>query len=250
LEQHPLGNIKGLSQEGSVEPSPKRYALITITTATELVDLLAARIRLDTVLEELLGKREVRNLVRDRGEPLTRDSLKIQLQSLGVTDGDQVTASFDWRTPASTHVITLAAPTLLWRLFGGTSAAVGRYFVCCDWPFDLSASSGKVLDKRWFDASDLALPPGNRAENLIAATLPPGTRIVVGVVAANFANELGEPVRGGNTQIFVPQRVAGLRVEPFVLQRPPDADRPSSIVPSEVAVWHDDRLLRFRPERR
>ena len=224
-----------------------------LTKATDFVDLVAARIRLDAVLEGILGKRKVESLVRHPGEPLTRESLKTQLQSLGVTDANEVSASFDWRQPASTNVITLPEPTVLWRLSGGASAAVGRYFVCCDWQVDFSGASGRAI-VRWFDASGLALPPGNRAENLIAATLPAGTRIVVGVVHDNFANEVGKPVRGGNTQIFVPQPVAGLHVEPFALQsewRPESADAatPRSIVPSEVAVWHDDRLLRFKPEK-
>jgi hypothetical protein len=172
------------------------------------------------------------------------------LQSLGVADATDVSASFEWRHPAEAYVLTLAEPTVLWRLSGGSSASLGRYFVCCDWRFDLSAASFRSV-QRWFDASGLALPPGNRAEHLIAATLPAGTRIVVGEVADNFADELGEPVRGGNTQIFVPERVAGLHVELFTRSEPGESGtdgRVRSFLPSEVAVWQNDRLLRFRPE--
>jgi hypothetical protein len=235
-------------------------------TASDFVDFVAARIRLDTVLEEILGTRKVDAVLRLReapgdapvrqlaaSQPLTRESLKTQLQSIGVVDAADVSASFDWRQPASTHVITLPAATGLWRLSGGASAAVGRYFVCCDWRLDLSGASGRILDLRWFDATGLALPPGNRAQDLIAATLPAGTRVVVGVVADNFAKTLGKPVRGGGTQIFVPQPVTGMRLEEFSLRAEApsaDADAPLSVHANEVAVWHEDRLLRFRPEKR
>ena len=115
---------------------------------------------------------------------------------------------------------------------------------CCDPRAYRSVQSGEWT-ARWTDASDLALPPANRAEHLIAATLPAGTEIVVGVVADNFAKELGTPVRGGNTQIFVPEPVPGLQVEHLVL--PSQLTDSGGPTPTEVAVWHNDRLLRFKP---
>jgi hypothetical protein len=214
-------------------------------TPADLVDLVAGRIRLDTVLHEIVGQDAER--LSTRSEPLTASALNAQLQLLGLPDAEAVTASFDWRGPEGTHEIRLEKPTVLMRLSGGDSSAVGRYFFCCDPRVDSSMRS-RAWTVRWTDATGLALPPANRAEHLIAATLPAGTRIVVGVVADNFAKELGRPVRGGNTQIVVPERVTGLRVEHFVLRSQTPYSPRLSTVPTEVAVWHDDRLLRFRPE--
>jgi hypothetical protein len=234
---------------GRPQPLPPKFdaslrsdARDSRTQATHFVDFLAAQIRLDAVREDILGKRNGEGVLRDAAQ-LTRDILRKQLQSAGVTDADDVSASFDWNHTAT--AITLPVPTKLWRLSGGSSAAVGRYFVCCDWRGWAVASAGIV---RGFDASGLALPAGNRAEHLIAATLPAGTQVVIGVVADNFADKLGEPVRGGNTQVFVPGPVAGLQVEDFVAIQP--AGNIRYLVPHEVAVWQNDRLLRFRPEKR
>jgi len=207
--------------------------------AAEFVDLVAARTRLDTVLEELRGKDVKR---RHRSALLTRNRSTTLLQSLGVRDATMVSDSFDWRHPVIAR--KLEEDTVVWRLSGGDSPLLGRYFVCCNW---ISSSGAHSL--RWFDASGLALPPGNSVDHLIAATISADTQVIVGAVADNFANRVGGPVRGGNTQIFIPAP-APLDIESF--KPAGDAttlDSIAPVLPGEVQVWRNLRLLRFRLSR-
>jgi hypothetical protein len=184
------------SSPSSVKASPTEQAGIESLPYTEaqslaqlFVDRVTAGLRLNTVLEEIGRPRDA-----DEQE-LSVEEMRDQLRALDVLDSEAVLASFNFHF-AFVRFQRLAKPTTLLRLIGGTTPNVGRFFTCC------AVEDGA---SRWLDASDLALPPGNQADMLVAVTVPAGTTIFAGVIADNFASTLGGPVRGGNTQIFIPE---------------------------------------------
>jgi hypothetical protein len=167
-------------------------------------------------------------------EELEFDALGRYLSdTLNVPDHQSVRDSFDSSQRA--EVVTLKRQTTLLRLFGGASKPVGRYFFCCLW----SAESGHPHD-RWSDASVLATPPENLLERLAVVTVPAGSKVVVGVVADNFADQFGLLRPGGNTQIFVPE-VSNLMFREY---RPADGGAAAS----DFVIFMDEGILRFRPK--
>ncbi|MCL2493138.1 MAG: TNT domain-containing protein, partial [Clostridiales bacterium] len=80
-------------------------------------------------------------------------------------------------------VTTLDEDKVVYRYYGGKAGA-SSYWV----------SPTKVKDP----IADLALPPGNTAENMDQVILPKGTKVLEGTVAPNF----GQP--GGGYQYYVP----------------------------------------------
>ena len=86
----------------------------------------------------------------------------------------------------------------LWRVYGGGSAPLGRYFFCC---LRQSVSDDA---QHWVDASALATPRENLRQHLAGVTVPAGTTVLVRTVADNFADQFGHLEKGGNTQIFMP----------------------------------------------
>jgi hypothetical protein len=146
-----------------------------------------------------------------------------------------VAESFDSRFPV--EVVTLQSDVTLWRLSGGVSKPLGRYFFCC--MFDVSRLS-KVKVK-WVDASGLATPPGNLRDALNAITVPAGTKAFIGTVADNFRDEFGNALPGGNIQLFVPH-VTNFPYDSYQVANPPGFTFPTS----EITVLGDDRILRFR----
>jgi hypothetical protein len=206
--------ILGLYPE---DPKPQ----LQLETSRKFVDALSSVMRRLSVLEEI-------------GPTVSRKVDAAQLwHYLGITasilDYREVAASFD---PAfTTQVVTFEKPITLLRIYGGTTNQIGRYFFCCLWRLDSIYMNG------WSDASGLATPRGNLRSHLAATTIPAGATAVVGTVADNFLDELGHPLRGGNTQIFIPH----VGDFPFQAYR---AAGPGGV--SEILVKSDDRILRFR----
>jgi hypothetical protein len=222
LTESPSSTLVKSSSSEQPDLESTRYAEAR-AVAELFVDRVAARLRLSTVLEEIgrpLGTKE-----RDLGPAEMRD----QLRTFDVPDVEAVIESFDFDI-ASVRFQRLAKPTTLLRLIGGTTPTLGRFFTCC-------ALEDGV--RRWSDASDLALPPGNRADRLVAVTIPAGTTICVGVIADNFADKFGRPLRGGNTQIFILERLRDVAIEYFERQLSPEGQH-------DFAVLQNDRLIRFR----
>lgn len=174
------------------------------------------------------------------------------MNTAGVTDHEQVAKSFDSRFRV--EVKTLEQPATLWRIYGGGSGPVGRYYFCC-------ILEGVADDARfWVDGSGLATPPENLRKHLARVTVPAGTAMLVGTVSDNFADKLGHLEKGGNTQIFIPH-VQGFPfddyrkvAELFLLPQSAKRNRLRAVSPltafevfrSEIVVQSDDRILRFR----
>lgn len=125
------------------------------------------------------------------------------------------------------------------RLYGGTSKAIGRYYFCCLWPADTDSGNARTegLTRFWSDASRLATPPDNLLNHLAKVTIPAGTTAIIGTVADNFADQLGNLKLGGNTQIFVHP------VTEFPFQEYPFAGNKGGV--SEIVLQLDDRILRI-----
>jgi hypothetical protein len=217
-------------------------------TSMDFVDSLSSVIRRLSILDQL-GP--------GRSSPIEQGQLPAYLRDrMKVTDYEQVAKSFDPKLRVDAK--TFQEPMTLWRIYGGESRPVGRYFFCC-------VREGASEDARlWVDASALATPPGNLRGHLAGVTVPAGTTVLVGTVADNFADQFGRQEKGGNTQIFIPN-VQGF---PFDEYRkiaesnriswpvPPLTKRKESrpfsllsgieILRSEIIVQSDDRILRFR----
>jgi hypothetical protein len=174
--------------------------------------------------------------------------------TMNVTDHEQVAKSFD--SNLTIEVKTLQEPTTLWRIYGGGSGPVGRYYFCCLLP--------NVADdaQLWIDGSGLATPRENLRQHLAGVTVPAGTTVLVGTVADNFADKFGHLEKGGNTQIFIPH-VHGFPFDDYrkaaesTFEPTPKANRRKPPVPpsqfiskdslrSEIVVQSDDRILRFQ----
>ncbi|HLA85743.1 MAG TPA: RHS repeat-associated core domain-containing protein, partial [Thermoguttaceae bacterium] len=82
---------------------------------------------------------------------------------------------------------TLQAETTLYRTYGGSSGQLGSYW-------SRTAPQGPLQA-----SMDLALPPGNTAQNVLRITVPKGTVIYEGSAATNFGR------LGGGNQVFVPR---------------------------------------------
>ena len=98
--------------------------------------------------------------------------------------------------------ITLQREATAIRVFGGRSALTGR-------------SEGVFLTTRRFGQlgvaelrETLALPPGNLANQITTVRIPAGTRLFIGRVGPQRFPEFGQVLRGGGTQIFIPDKSA------------------------------------------
>lgn len=207
---------------------PSVYAILEpeLKTATALVDSLSSVMRRRSVVAEI-GPTTSKELDHTQ----LRDYLK---ETASVPDYIQVADSFDPKFLA--EVVIFGQPTKLFRLYGGDSNALGRYWSCCFW------DSGHPPDAQgaahWTEAIGLALPPGNLRDRLAVVTIEPGTPAIVGVVADNFRDQFGKLERGGNIQIFFHSAPKSV-FEVFQIA----GDKSKAF---EVAVQLDDRLLRFR----
>jgi len=221
LPEDPTHELELQTSGPVVSAEQVRVALADLAqTRGALVDAVYSVVRRSSILKEI-GPAASR--------PLDHSQLRDYLKEIAnVPDYDQVTESFD---PAfKTEVVTFDKPTKLWRLYGGTSNAEGRYFFCCSW------TEGAA---RWIDAGGLATPRANLRDRLAEVTIPERTTAIIGIVADNFLDQMGHFERGGNTQIFMPPlgtfprqefRLAGDKGDVF-----------------EIAVHLEDRTLRFRP---
>jgi len=172
----------------------------------EVVDQLKAR-----ELRELEPRPTLTPLFR----PPAESELQTFLRQADVSDYQQVAQAFD--PNVRVKVMELQEPAELVRLFGlrpdGSGAsAIGHWYTCCTH----TARADEIGPglSRWVDGSRLALPPNNPQTELARVRVPAGTRVLVGAVADNFANDLGEPKQGGNVQIFVP-RVQAFRYQAY-----------------------------------
>ena len=221
---------------------------LSARTSLDFVDSLSSVIRRLSILDQL-GP--------GRSSPIEQDQLPAYLRdSMKVTDYEQVAKSF---APGSrVEVLTFPEPKTLWRIYGGGSGPVGRYFFCC-------LIEGVPDDPRyWVDASGLAMPRENLRQHLAGVKVPAGSTVLVGTVADNFADQFGRLEKGGNTQIFIPH-VQGFPFDEYrkiaesnqilfgpvpQLKKPKQA--PALSYPriarfrSEIMVQSDDRILRFR----
>jgi hypothetical protein len=218
-------------------------------TSLEFVDSLSSVIRRLSILDRL-----------GPGRSTTIEQGQLQaylMNSVKVTDHEQVAKSFD--SKLRVEVKTLQQPTTLWRIYGGGSGPVGRYYFCC-------VMEGVSYDAQlWVDASGLATPPENLRKHLAGVTIPAGTTVLVGTVSDNFADKLGHLEKGGNTQIFIPHvqdfpfdeyrkvaesRQISLGPAPQFTKgnrlRPVSPSSRVEILRSEIVVQSDDRILRFR----
>ena len=217
-------------------------------TSQDFVDSLSSVIRRLSILDQL-GP--------GRSSPVEQSQLSTYLRdTMKVTDYEQVAKSFDPRLRVEAR--TIQEPKTLWRIYGGGSGPVGRYYFCC-------LLEGVSDDAQyWVDASGLATPRENLRQHLAGVTVPAGTTVLVGTVADNFADQFGRLEKGGNTQIFIPQ-VQGF---PFDEYRKTAESKQISLGPlpqlkkskrsgalsfsriakfrSEIIVQSDDRILRFR----
>jgi len=200
---------------------------------------LTSRIRLDTVINEL---EERAGAVRQHQTELTPADLDAELRKIGVQDTASVVQSFNTEV-SNPRMYRFTKPTTLLRIAGGTTAADGRFFMCCAW------GDGRT---QFVDATNLALPPGNTKEVLVQKEIPAGTLAVVGPVADNFGKEFG-----GNTQVFIPNAFDQPRpTELFAFSLPETLaseptwfdvlwNRPVS-KPKEFIVLLNDRMVRFQ----
>jgi hypothetical protein len=215
-------------------------------TSLQFVDSLSSVIRRLSILDQL-GP--------GRSSPIEQGQLQAYLMNtVKVTDHEQVAKSFD--SKFRVEVKTLQQPTTLWRIYGGGSKPIGRYYFCC-------VMQGVSDDAQlWIDGSKLATPPENLRQHLAGVTIPAGTTVLVGTVSDNFADKLGNMEKGGNTQIFIPH----VQDFPFAEYRkyaeaqlhpagPAPRKRNGSgavsqlkfeMLRSEIVVQSDDRILRFR----
>jgi len=195
----------------------------------------------DRVLDEV-GAEQVAFLEGRRQEHAPRSELEDQLVKAGVADFREVANSFDLN--AYVKLITFQKEVTLLRIFGGESKPNGRYLFCC-----LEEPVGTLLPlpggrptHRWADANGLATPRENLLQDLAVVKLPAGTSAFIGPVADNFYDHAGQPLRGGNAQIFLPA------VHDFPYDHYRLAGAPSD--PSDIVVFFEnDKVLRFKRSR-
>lgn len=217
-------------------------------TSLEFVDSLSSVIRRLSILDQL-GPGRSSTIEQGQLQAYLRNTVK-------VTDHEQVAKSFD--SKLRVEVKTLQQPTKLWRIYGGGSGPVGRYYFCC-------VMEGVSDDAQlWVDASGLATPPENLRKHLAGVTISAGTTVLVGTVSDNFADKLGHLEKGGNTQIFIShvqdfpfdeyRKVAESKqisgpASQFTKRNRLGSASPFSgieVLRSEIVVQSDDRILRFR----
>jgi hypothetical protein len=237
LKQHDFSLVRdGKGFEALPKTSVRLNDQLALKTSGEFVDSIWSVIRRLSILD---------NIGPHTSTELDHDQLREYLKSRStMSDYAQVTDSFN--PSLKTEVVAFQKPTTLLRLYGGTTNASGRYFFCCLMRlarFPDGRGHSTLMKTRaplpWADASDLATPPDNLLNHLAVATIPAGTTAIVGTVADNFLNKLGNAERGGNTQIFIPE----VNTFPF------EEYRLSGLVPNrvtEIALQSDDRILRFR----
>jgi hypothetical protein len=197
--------------------------------------------------EEILSKmhvKEVRPLEAFRRGSKTKSELEAHLKSIGVTDYERVAASFDGN--AQTMAFTFSKDVELLRIFGGESEPIGRYMFCClqgpkSAPVAMKefTHAGRFV---WADATGLALPPGNLENALAKVTVPAGTAAVIGTVADNFRDTKGNPLPGGNNQIFLPH-VKGVDWKWTSYHFAGASSSPSDI----ILEFPENKMVRFRP---
>jgi hypothetical protein len=208
-------------------------------TSLEFVGSLSSVIRRMSILDQL-GPGGSSVIETDRLDAYLKNTMNVE-------DHEQVAKSFD--SKFRVEVKTLQEPTTLWRIYGGGSGPVGRYYFCC---LLAGVADGPYL---WIDGSGLATPPGNLRQHLAGVTVPAGTVMLVGTVADNFAGKFGHMAKGGNTQIFIP-RVHGFPFDEYrklaessrIGEPASPASRPAGreTLRSEIIVQSDDRILRFQ----
>jgi hypothetical protein len=226
------GNLRGQRRLG-VDPDRAKQV--------EAIERLLIRIdKRDQVLEDM-GATEVTTLEPRRLHSQAQSEVESYLEQRNVPNYKEVANSFD--VNATVKVVTLPKDVSLLRIVGGTSRPTGRYLFCClESPIDAPKWVRLSTDQfaGWTDAKGLALPPGNLADDLALITVPAGTRVVVGTVADNFQDVAGQYRLGGNTQIYLPERVDFPHRKYQVNGHEAD---PSDI----VVLFEGDKLLRFRP---
>ena len=198
--------------------------------------------------EEILAKmrvKEVRPLEVVRRDNEAKSELEAHLESIGVTDYEQVAKSFDGIPRANT--VTFSEDVTLLRIFGGKSEPIGRFMFCClegreSAPVSIQefAGSDRLL---WADATGLAMPPGNLKNALAKVRVPAGTVAVIGTVADNFADAAGNCILGGNTQVFIPH-VKGVAWNWTPYHFAGASSRPSDI----ILEFPDNKIVRFRED--
>ena len=218
-------------------------------TSLEFVDSLSSVIRRMSVLDQL-GPGRSTIIGQDQLQPYLMNTMR-------VPDHEPVAKSFDPKFRV--EVKTLDQPMTLWRIYGGGSKPVGRYYFCCVMP---GVSDDAQL---WVDASGLATPPENLRRQLAGVTVPAGTTVLVGTVSDNFADQLGHLEKGGNAQIFIPhvegfpfdeyRKMAESKQFPMgrafqsakrIRVGPASTSSGVERLRSEIVVQSDDRILRFR----
>ena len=140
----------------------------------------------------VLGRFNVARVLATESE-LTR--FLIEEQKLDPTIARQVVRGFGGRA----QLVTNEEPVLLKRLFGGQAKATGRWL------------SDSVADGR----RALALPPQNLADRFAVASIPRGTRFLVGEAAPLF----GEA--GGGRQFLALDRPGFAPVETWIKEQSP-----------------------------
>jgi len=161
-------------------------------------------------------------------------------RELKIHDHAEVAASFD--PNALVKWIELKQEVTLLRLFGGGSSARGRFFFCC---LERGSGAPPSDDKGsafagWTDAGGLATPPNNMLQDLAVMRLPPGTKMLVGIVADNFPDAAQTLRPGGNAQIFVPD-LKGFPYQHYQLAK-------TGAMPTDILVNFEGGVVgRFRP---
>jgi hypothetical protein len=185
------------------------------------------------VVRELEGRPEIAGM-KSQLEQFLAQELKLK-------NASEVAQSFD--ANVKVNLVELPQEMTLLRLFGGESGPRGRYFFCClETPSDAPPSVRfKEPFSAWTDARGLATPPENSLDDLAVVRLRAGTKVLVGTVADNFADEAGQYRLGGNTQIYVPY------VENFPYKPYRAADRATH--PEDIIVFMDNgRVGHFSPQ--
>lgn len=92
--------------------------------------------------------------------------------------------------------VALESDTVLYRVYGGSSGQLSPYW-------SRTAPQGPLQARM-----DLALPPGNTAQNVVQIRVPQGTTVFEGAAGPNFGQ------LGGGNQVYIP------RVDPSWVVKP------------------------------
>lgn len=96
----------------------------------------------------------------------------------------------------SYNQVALESDTVLYRVYGGSSSQHARYW-------SRTAPQGSLQARM-----DLALPPGNTAQNVVQIRVPQGTTVFEGAAAPNFGQ------LGGGNQVYIERVDPSWEVKP------------------------------------